>query len=654
MAVMKMVALTMIGPQSEMEPVAREMVLSGGFQPMPLDIIVNDRSLRSKLTTETANPYDELLSKISTVWKAASEPIPEPQPAAITKDFTLSKARMLVEQASKRLRVWDQRRHTLMEEEELLQAARIFVDALAETRFGPKELADQLFLKAFFGCLSNENYQRLLESGAESPIVINELTESEGNTWLLVLTVPGCEEPTKKLLEALYFREFPLQDIADQLSGENPSADLEKRITNRQRAIRGLAKAAKDMLSENRAEYELLFFRLYTMQRVYDICKGRGEVSGMFVLSGWIPADTYAEISKTISEEAPTTVLMAEDTKDIECSGIRIPTKLKNNPIFRPFQDIVAMYSLPSYGEIDPSSIVAITFILFFGLMFGDVGHGIMIFLGSMLLVKRGIMRRSLGTVMKMASLSSIFFGIMYGSIFGIEGIIPEFWLKPMDDVNTLLAVSIGIGIFTISIGLVLNMIKQYKARDFGRLLFDGQGFAGLALYWTLCALGMIYITGSPVSERTADLMWLGIGVLIVVMILRDVLARYLLRQKGEGESVVLNFFEIMHSLMSFVSNTASFVRLAAFALNHVGLSLAVIMLAEMVHSLPGGIVMKGIILVIGNIVIVCLEGLIVFIQTLRLEYYEFFGKFYKGGGSNFKPVGWKKESGRTSSAKGA
>ena len=209
-------------------------------------------------------------------------------------------------------------------------------------------------------------------------------------------------------------------------------------------------------------------------------------------------------------------------------------------------------------------------------------------------------------------------------------------------------------GIFTISIGLVLNMIKQYKARDFGRLLFDGQGFAGLALYWTLCALGMIYITGSPVSERTADLMWLGIGVLIVVMILRDVLARYLLRQKGEGESVVLNFFEIMHSLMSFVSNTASFVRLAAFALNHVGLSLAVIMLAEMVHSLPGGIVMKGIILVIGNIVIVCLEGLIVFIQTLRLEYYEFFGKFYKGGGSNFKPVGWKKESGRASSAKGA
>ena len=244
-----------------------------------------------------------------------------------------------------------------------------------------------------------------------------------------------------------------------------------------------------------------------------------------------------------------------------------------------------------------------------------------------------------------------MFFGLMYGSIFGIEGVIPEIWLNPMHDVNKLLAVSIGLGVFMISLGLLLNMIKQYRAKDFGRLLFDGQGLAGLALYWTLCALGMIYITGSPITELTADLMWGGIGVLIGVMIFRDILARYLLRQKGAGESPVLNLFEIMHNLMSFVSNTASFVRLAAFALNHVGLSLAVIMLSEMVRSLPGGIVMKGIILIIGNLVIVCLEGLIVFIQTLRLEYYEFFGKFYKGGGSAFKPVGWKKEGGKFSQA---
>jgi len=644
MAVMKMVALTMIGPDSEMEPVARQMVLTGGFQPLPLDLLVNDRNLRSKVTTETENPYDELLAKVTTVWKIAGEMIPDPSPVTLTKEFTLTAARRKVDQTSKRLDVWEKRRVVLSEEEELLSATKLFVEALKGTEFGPAELAGGSFLVPFFGRLSNENYQRLTESSEESPIATNELTVINGNTWVIVLTVKGYEESTRKLLEAVYFKEFSLKDIASQLKGADPLTLVNKRIANHQRAIKGLAKAAKDMLREHRSEYELLYSQLYTMQRVYDVCKGRGEVSGMFVLSGWIPADTLAAIKKTVEEEAPMTTVMVEETKDISYSGIRIPTLLQNNPIFRAFQDIVSMYSLPSYGEIDPSPIVAISFILFFGFMFGDIGHGLMIFLGAMFMVKRGIMKRSFGQVIKSAAVSSMVFGVLYGSIFGMEDIIPALWLSPMHDTNKLLVIAICLGVFMISLGLVLNMIKQYRARDFGRLLFDGQGMAGLMLYWTMAALAAIYMTGTKIPELAADIMWGGIGVMMLLMIFRDVLARYLLHQKGEGESAVLNIFEIMHHLMSFVSNTASFVRLAAFALNHVGLSMAVIMLSEMVHSLPGGIVMKGIILIIGNVVIVCLEGLIVFIQTLRLEYYEFFGKFYKGGGSEFKPVGWKKD----------
>lgn len=644
MAVMKMVALTMIGPHAEMEPVARQMVLTGGFQPLPLDILVNDRNLRSRVTTETENPYDDLLSKVLNVWKVAGEMIPDPSPVTITKEFTLTAARKQVEQTSKRLEVWEKRRTALAEEEELLCAAKLFVEALKGSEFTPKELAEGMFTIPFFGRLSNENYSRLIESSEESPIATNELTVINGNTWVLIMTVLGHEESTKKLLEAVYFKEFSLKEIASQLKGYDPLSLIDKRITNHKRAIKGLAKAAKDMLREQRSGYELLFSQLYTMQRVYDVCKGRGEVSGMFVLSGWIPEDTLSGIYKTVEEEAPMTTILIENTKDISYSGIRIPTLLQNNALFRAFQDIVAMYSLPSYGEIDPSPIVAISFILFFGFMFGDIGHGLMIFLGSIYLVKRGVMKRSFGQVIKSASVSSMVFGALYGSIFGMENIIPALWLSPMHDTNKLLIIAVCLGVFMISLGLILNMITQYRARDFGRLLFDGQGLAGLFLYWTMAALAAVYMTGAKIPELAANIMWGGICVMMFLMIFRDILARYLLRQKGEEESVVLNLFEIMHNLMSFVSNTASFVRLAAFALNHVGLSMAVIMLSEMVHSLPGGIVMKGIILVVGNVVIVCLEGLIVFIQTLRLEYYEFFGKFYKGGGNAFKPVGWKKD----------
>ncbi|MDO5562856.1 MAG: V-type ATPase 116kDa subunit family protein [Synergistaceae bacterium] len=644
MAVMKMVALTMIGPNSEMEPVARQMVLTGGFQPLPLDILVNDRGLRSRVTTTTENPYDELLSKISTIWKVSGEMIPEPSPVTISKDFTLTNATYMVDQLSNKMEVWQKRRLVLIEEEELLSAAKLFVEALKGTEFTPKELAEGRFVKTFFGRISNENYQKLMESGDESPIAINELTTVNGNTWVMILTTETYYESTKKLLDAVYFKEFSLKDISDQLEGEDPLILINKRIAHHDKAIKGLAKAAKDMLREHRADYELLFSQLYTMQRVYDVCKGRGEVSGMFLLSGWIPADTLSAIRKTIEEEAPTTTIMVEDTKDITYTGIRVPTLLKNNPLFRAFQDIVAMYSLPSYGEIDPSPIVAISFVLFFGFMFGDIGHGIMLYLAAVLMVKRGMTRRSLGQVMKFASASSMVFGVLYGSVFGIEGLFPALWLSPMHDTNRLLIIAICLGVFMISLGLILNMIQQYRNKDFGRLLFDGQGLAGLVLYWTMAALAAIYMTGAKISDMTANIMWAGIGLMMLLMVFRDILARYLLRQKGEGESVVLNMFEILHNLLSFVSNTASFVRLAAFALNHVGLSMAVIMLSDMVHNLPGGIVMKGIILILGNFVIVALEGLIVFIQTLRLEYYEFFGKFYKGGGNAFKPVSWKKD----------
>ena len=110
--------------------------------------------------------------------------------------------------------------------------------------------------------------------------------------------------------------------------------------------------------------------------------------------------------------------------------------------------------------------------------------------------------------------------------------------------------------------------------------------------------------------------------------------------QEGESSAVV-HTFSVFHAMLSFLSNTASFVRLAAFALNHAGLSAAVFMLGDMVHTLPGGVLFKTAVLIVGNAVIVGLEGLIVFIQTLRLEYYEFFSKFYRGGGTPFSPITW-------------
>lgn len=647
MAITRMTALTMVGPKTEMDAAARRMVLTGSFQPLPLDLLVTDRTLRSRVTTAVENPYDELLTKLSSIWRAAGEPLPAAARVPLTKDFSLAKARQVVGQAAGRLAIWEGRRKALIEEEELLTAAKIFIKALQGLNLSADELTGSQYAVPFFGRISGENLERLTDSAEEAPIAVSELYSAGASSWVLVLTVSSYREATRKLLDAVYFKEYPLSEIAMSIArrahGEDPLPIIEKRLENHEKAINALAKAAKDALSVKRADYELLYSKLYTLQRVYDLCKGRGEINGMFAISGWIPEDSLAEVRETLEKEAPSTMLLVEDTKGVSQRGMRVPTLLRNNRFFRVFQEIVAMYSLPSYGEIDPSPIVAITFTLFFGFMFGDIGHGLLIFLGAHYLAKRGLMSRQIGLVLKTASISSVIFGALYGSVFGIEGVIPPLWLSPMHDTDRLLAVAICIGVVMISFGMMLNMARQYMARDFGQMLFDGGGLAGLTLYWTLTALTAAKMTGISLPGRASGLMWAIAGLMLLAMVFKDTLSRLLLRQKTHKHSVVMNIFEIIHSLLGFLSNTASFVRLAAFALNHVGLSLAVIMLSDMVRGLPGGLVMKGLVFIAGNLVIVCLEGLIVFIQTLRLEYYEFFGKFYRGGGSAFRPVSWKR-----------
>ncbi|MDR0616027.1 MAG: ATPase [Synergistaceae bacterium] len=646
MAILKMVALTMVGPHDEMEPVARQMVLSGGFQPLPLDYLVNDRSLRARITTESENPYDDLLNKMTMLWRIAGETMPEPVPVPLGKDFNLQEAQRMVEQTTGQLEIWESRKEFLTEELEMLEAARIYIMALTNLRMKPSELAAARFATAHFGCLAQENFVRLNESIVDAPILALELLNSKGMVWALVFTVPAYAEGTKKILDAVYFKEFSLQDVAEHFSKDDPLGQIEQSIEFHKRSINDLEESALSILKDNRSQCEELFSRLYTMQRVYDLCKGRGEVCGMYILSGWIPEDTYDAVRKTIGNDAPLSAIIVEQVSDIPFTGVRVPTLLRNNKLVQAFQSIVAMYSVPSYGEVDPAPFVAFTFILFFGFMFGDVGHAILLFLAASYLDKKRILNRSLAYVMKCASCSAFIFGLLYGSVMGVEGFFfKPLWLSPMHNTGLLFSIAIIAGVVMISAGMILNMISRYRDKDFGRLLFDGQGLAGLLVYWGAAGAICISIFDLPLPFSVSYL-WYAILGLVILTLFRDTLARTLLHQKAEEESATLKIFEVLHNLMNYFTNTASFVRLAAFALNHVALSMAVLILAGMLERLPGGLFLKALLFVLGNIFIVCLEGLIVFIQVLRLEYYEFFSKFYRGGGNVFKPVTWKKDKG--------
>jgi V/A-type H+-transporting ATPase subunit I len=395
-------------------------------------------------------------------------------------------------------------------------------------------------------------------------------------------------------------------------------------------------------LSDNRSEVEKLYAAVYAKQRVHSLCRFRGEMDGMTVLTGWIPENSYGEVRAAAARKAPHALLTAESGGELEKAGRELPTLLRNLPLIRRFQEIVRLYSLPSYSELDPTFVVAVSFCFFFGFMFGDVGHGIALILGTGFLEKKKIMGSAIASVMRVAGAFAILFGFLYGSVFGEESLIHPLWLSPMQDVNTILPVSIAVGVLFLTAGIAFRIWNSAHKREWGEVLFSPEGLAGLLFYWLAVA------QTAAAAARPEMMLGMGtfaviMGVLFLLMIFGNGFAGLLFHGETVDEGGVVHVFSVFHAMLNFISNTASFVRLAAFALNHAGLCGAVLMLGDMVENAPGGRICRAVIMVIGHVIIVGLEGMIVFIQTLRLEYYEFFGKFYPGGGREFLPVLWRK-----------
>lgn len=355
----------------------------------------------------------------------------------------------------------------------------------------------------------------------------------------------------------------------------------------------------------------------------------------LFLISGWVPE---AEVDRLVTRLETTT----EGRTDIEVieprpGGRRHPPTLTRNPRFlRPFEAIVDTFGTPGYGEIDPTPLAALTYTVMYGIMFGDVGHGLLLALfGGILRYRaRGEMPRALGAILAASGIFAMVFGVFYGTVFGSEHILPGFWIRPIADIMRLMTYSVIGGIVLLTLGFFAAMANALRTKNWGALLFGPSGMAGLWFYWALIGGGYAVVRGMLP-------LWIE-GVLLAVpavfLLLHEPLAR---RVNGErGQSVRLRaalrveaFFELFETLIRNFSNTLSFVRLGAFAVAHAGLMRVVFLLAD-----SAGMVSGWLILVAGTIFVVGFEGLVVAIQALRLEYYEFFSKFFDGRGSVFEP----------------
>ena len=484
------------------------------------------------------------------------------------------------------------------------------------------------YVKFRYGKITKSNLDKLEKSlGNLNTIIIKVSEDEEENAWVMCFTTKESVAKTDSYLNMFKFERIW---IPDELSG-NPKdiwIDCEKDIQKYTFEIQTKEEELNRIINRDEDELRNLYADINLYIKINNVKKFMAyDENGQFYIIGWVPAKELNRILPKLSKEKDIKYFVKNHD---EVASIP-PTKLKNNGIVKPFETIVRMYGLPNYTETDPTIFVALTAFLLFGFMFGDVGHGLVIFIIGLIMAKKKI---SMGPVFEAGGIASMIFGFLYGSIFGNEEIIPTLFISPMENIQTMLIYGIAIGVILIVSAMIINIKNGIKNKDRKKVFFDTNGIAGLVFYLTVLITGVHFLMRGEMIISLGVLSILVVLPLIVIMF-KDFFAEKIFKEKSEEKtSLVEKIFEIIEILLSFASNTISFVRIAAFAINHVGLCMAVYILSNMVSG-AGSMVIT----IIGNIIVIVLEGLIVAIQVLRLEYYELFSRFYTGDGKEYKPL---------------
>ncbi len=319
------------------------------------------------------------------------------------------------------------------------------------------------------------------------------------------------------------------------------------------------------------------------------------------------------------------------------------PVRLHNTRLFRPFELLVKTMGMPSNSEIDPTPFTALTFILMFGLMFGDLGQGLILLMCGVALKKFGNIKlreelEQAGGILIACGGSAALCGLLYGSFFSSEKIIPALLFHPTENIMRLFFSTIVMGVIFILIGLFINIVNSILNADYTEAFLEKRGLSILILYTAIVFFAFNYQeTGQlPASWKIIVFIILPLGLFSLRGIISPILF-HSAKPDDFTEYLIETVMGIVEIALSLFANTISFIRVGAFALSHAGLSIVTYTLAGMADpalNSAGAIT----IIVIGNIFIIGFEGLICGIQSIRLEYYEFFSKFFQGNGVAFSP----------------
>ncbi len=478
------------------------------------------------------------------------------------------------------------------------------------------------FLNLHIGTVSVDNIEHLQDSIG---LAAHFITIFQRDEHTVSFVVAGPLEHQDKIRAILEHADFQALSIPPEFHShpQKVHADLTSKIEELQIQTDTVKTTINALAEKNKTILEQAYQTLNSAAayaKLTETFRCHGQLA---LIEGWMPTADLSKLESALTEKLDSPFVF-NTRKPSPSEYPHVPSLIRHHRLLAPFIALVKNYGTPRYGEFDPTLLFSITFILMFGTMFGDVGHGALI-------AGAGWYWREKLTIFTpffiAAGLSSIFFGFLYGSIFGFEEILlPALWMSPIHNPNLMLTVALYWGIGFILLATLLTVINRWQEGEYAAALLNNTGIAGIFLY-----LGGFYAVRKWMES---DLFEIDQQLALLLPLLLILGYKWYKNKLPFGERFLVTLIEGLESIINYLANTLSFLRVAAFSLNHAALAIAVFTLANMMES-PG----NWVVIILGNLFIVIVEGAIVTIQVLRLEYYEGFSRFFSGDGRAFHPL---------------
>ncbi len=544
---------------------------------------------------------------------------------------------------------------------EQLESALRQLEPVAEVDLDVSTFRNSRYVHSTLGLIPAANVDRLETSLAHVPHVFLTLRPDAEKPVVWLVGAQSGSDILDRAARSTYLNPLVLPKEY-QGTPEKIIQSLHQAIEEAQHNIAD-AKASLVKLAETyQQQLRKLLWQVHTSRVLADAIVRYGQLRYTYVATGWVPAEDLEGLTARLRTASKEILIEALPTSR-QGDNLRVPVALSTNRFLRPFQMLVNTYARPQYGELDPTILMAVTFPLLYGAMFGDLGQGLVLLVLGLLIHNKVFAKgmQSLGLLIAYCGASAAVFGALYGSIFGFEGQsidtylhfhFEPVWMSPIENILSILSLAIDAGIILLLCAFLLSIFNSIRSKDWAHLIFGHTGLVALALYISFLAFLGLFLGSTALAPKIAVaihklvpflpmLICLAVFGLLVMFsgFFRNLVEghRPLIEGNGIGGFFVFffqSFMDLFEMAISMLSNTLSFVRVGAFAVAHAGLSFAIFSLAGSEPNLKFWIVVF-----IGNIIIIGLEGLIVGIQTMRLHYYELFGKFFTGGGMRFEPL---------------